>query len=66
MLPITQSKQAGDDWGTTHSEEATNGDEEIAMTHAKSYDILIPEGRSSKFHHAVHYYKGMKQLCNML
>ena len=65
MLPITQSKQAGDGWGTTHSEEATNGDEEIAMTHAKS-DILILEGRSSKFHHAVHYYKGMKQLCNML
>ena len=28
-------------------------DEEIAMTHAKSYDILVPEG--SKFHH-IHYY----------
>ena len=54
MLPITQSKQAVDGWGTTRSEEATNGDEEIAMTHAKSYDILVPEG--SKFHH-IHYTK---------
>ena len=63
MLPITQSKQAGDGWGTTRSEEATNGDEEIAMTRAESYKILVPEG--NKFHH-MHYYKSMKQSCSML
>ena len=44
MLPITQSKQANDGWGTAGGEEDTNGDEEIAMTHAKSYDILVPKG----------------------
>ena len=39
------------------------GDEEIAMTHAKSYDILIPKGR--KFYY-ICYYEGMEQLCSIL
>ena len=62
VLPITQSKQANDGWGTAGGEEDTNGDEEIAMTHAKSYDILVPKGMQQ----IICYYEGMKQLCSML
>ena len=63
VLPITQSKQANDGWGTAGGEEDTNGDEGIAMTRAESYDILIPKGR--KFYY-ICYYEGMEQLCSML
>ena len=63
VLPTTQSKQANDGQGTAGGEEDTNRVEEIAMTHAKSYDICIPKGR--KFYY-ICYYEGMEQLCSIL
>ena len=57
MLPITHGEQSADGWKNAGKEKPTNGDEEIAMSHAESYEILIPEGSNPM---TLQLYKCMK------